>query len=83
MAINTLNAIETSLTLPTFLAEKIQRANYSLTEVMHKVLTRYEGAEAVFEVTLENMDTFNKYAAPKATLMNMPFLALLPTLPKR
>jgi hypothetical protein len=81
MAINTLNAIETSLTLPAFLAEKIQRANYSLTEVMHKVLTRYEAAEPVFAVSLENMDTFNKYAAPKATLMNMPFLALLPTLP--
>ncbi|MBC8640729.1 hypothetical protein IAG25_28325 [Caballeronia sp. EK] len=81
MAINTLNAIETSHTLPTFLAEKIQRANYSLTDVMHRVLTRYEGAEAVLAVCLENIETFNEHAAPKATLMNMPFLALLPTLP--
>lgn len=81
MAITTINAIETGLTLHAYLAEKIQRANYTLTEVMHKVLTRYEGAETVFAVSLENMDTFNKYAAPKATLMNMPFLALLPTLP--
>ncbi|KXU94873.1 hypothetical protein CR51_26070 [Caballeronia megalochromosomata] len=81
MAINTLNAIETSLTLPTFLAEKMQRANYSLTDVMHRVLTRYEGAAAALAVSLENMKTFNEHAAPKATLMNMPFLALLPTLP--
>jgi hypothetical protein len=81
MAITTLHAIESRLTLPAFLAEKIQRANYSLIGVMHKVLTRYRGAESVFAVSIDNIETFEKHLAPKATLMNLPFLALTPTLP--
>jgi len=81
MSKNTLDAIETNIALPAFLAEKVQRENYSLTDAMHKVLARYPDAEGVLGLSLDNMELFDTHADPKATLMNMPFLALSPTLP--
>ena len=79
MSTNTLDAVETKISLPKYLAEKIQRTNYSLTAVMHNVLARYSDAEAFFGVSFENMETFKAHALPKAKLMNMPFLALSPS----
>ncbi|SAL06755.1 transcriptional activator FlhC [Caballeronia arationis] len=80
MTINILDAVETNIPLPTYLAEKIQRTNYSLTAVMHKVLARYSDADAFFGVSFENMETLKAHAVPMAKLMNMPFLALSPAL---
>jgi hypothetical protein len=80
MSNNTLDAVETTISLPKFLAEKIQRKNYSLTDVMHTVLARYSEAEKFFGVSLEEMNTFKAHALPKAKLMNMPFLVLSPAL---
>ncbi|TCK32492.1 transcriptional activator FlhC [Paraburkholderia sp. BL8N3] len=80
MSTNTLDAVETTISLPKFLAEKIQRTNYALTDVMHNVLARYHEAEEFFGVSRENMNKFKAHALPKAKLMNMPFLALSPAL---
>jgi hypothetical protein len=80
MSTNILDHVETNIPLSKYLAEKIQRTNYSLTGVMHKVLARYSDAEAFFGVSFENMETFKAHAAPMAKLMNMPFLALSPAL---
>src|SRR6478752_2448954 len=80
MTINILDAVETNIPLPTYLAEKIQRTNYALTAVMHKVLARYSDADAFFGVSFENMETLKAHAVPMAKLMNMPFLALSPAL---
>ncbi|SAL84678.1 transcriptional activator FlhC [Caballeronia arvi] len=80
MSTNTLDAVETTISLPKFIAEKIQRANYALTDVIHNVLVRYREAENFFGVSRDNMDTFKAHALPKAMLMNMPFLALAPAL---
>ncbi|WP_250491232.1 FlhC family transcriptional regulator [Caballeronia sp. INML2] len=80
MSTTTLDAVETNIALRQYLAEKIQRTNFSLTAVIHKVLARYSGAEAFFGVSFDNMETFKAHAVPMAKLMNMPFLALSPAL---
>jgi hypothetical protein len=80
MSTTTLDAVETTISLPKFIAEKIQRTNYALTDVMHNVLVRYREAEKLFGVSRDNMDTFKAHALPKAMLMNMPFLVLAPVL---
>jgi hypothetical protein len=80
MSTDTLDEVETTITLRNFIKEKIQRTNYALTDVMHDVLVRYREAENFFGVSREHMDTFKAHAIPKALLMNMPFLALSPAL---
>ncbi|VXC82370.1 Transcriptional activator FlhC [Burkholderia sp. 8Y] len=80
MSTNILDAVETNIALPKYLAEKIERTNYSLTAVMHKVLARYSDADKFFGVSLENMETFKAHPVSMGKLMNMPFLALSPAL---
>lgn len=66
--------------LTPWLAEKIQRTNFSLTDFMFLALAGHSELESIFGVSLANMDTFRQHAAAKATLMNLPFVALAPVL---
>jgi hypothetical protein len=70
----------TNLVMPHWLAEKIQRTNYALTDFMHLTLTDHRNMESVLAVSKSDMMVFKKFAGPMATLMNLPFLALAPTL---
>jgi len=66
--------------LPHWLAEKIERTNYALSDFMHLALQAHRGMEGVFFVSNKNMEILKENAVPMATLMNMPFLALSPAL---
>lgn len=79
--INTVEFARTANTLlPNRLTEKIQRTNYALSDFMHLALQAHRGLERVFLVSGKNMEIFKENPGPMATLMNMPFLALTPTL---
>ena len=69
-----------NLMLSAWLAEKIQRANFALTDFMHLALAGHRELETVFAVSLADMETFKQQIGPKATLMNMPFVSLAPVL---
>jgi hypothetical protein len=66
--------------LTPWLAEKIQRTNFSLTDFMFLALAGHSELEGIFGVSQANMDTFRQNAAQKATLMHLPFVALSPVL---
>ncbi|MEM5370960.1 hypothetical protein V4C53_33675 [Paraburkholderia azotifigens] len=70
----------TNLLLSAWLVEKIQRANFGLTDFMRRALAAHRQMENVFALSLPDMETFEKYIGAKATLMNMPFMALAPVL---
>ncbi|RZF23786.1 hypothetical protein EVC45_42315 [Paraburkholderia sp. UYCP14C] len=66
--------------LTPWLAEKIQRTNFSLTDFMFLALAGHSELESIFGVSHANMDAFRQHAAAKAMLMNLPFVALAPVL---
>lgn len=74
------SAATNHILLDDWLAEKIQRANFALTDFMHMALVGHRRMENVFGLLLANMQTFKQQIGPKATLMNMPFVALAPVL---
>jgi hypothetical protein len=74
------NAGPNNILLSAWLAEKIQRANFALTDFMQVALAGNRQMQNVFALSLKDMETFKQQIGPKATLMNMPFLALAPVL---
>lgn len=76
----TSNADSNSVLLSPWLAEKIQRANFALTDFMHLALAGDRQMQHIFGLSLKDMETFKQQIGSKATLMNMPFLALAPVL---
>ena len=77
---NSLSTEARNVLLTPWLAEKIQRANFSLTDFMFLALAGHSELENIFGVSHANMDTFRQQTGPKATLMNLPFVALAPVL---
>lgn len=77
---NTRTVEANNILLSGWLAEKIQRANFALTDFMHVALAGHRELQNVFALSLNDMETFKQQIGPKATLMNMPFLALAPVL---
>ncbi|MFL9912002.1 FlhC family transcriptional regulator [Paraburkholderia sp. RL17-337-BIB-A] len=76
----TRNNESNTILLSDWLAEKIQRANFALTDFMHLALAGHREMQNVLGLSLDDMETFKQQIRPKATLMNMPFLALAPVL---
>jgi hypothetical protein len=74
------NTGSNNILLSAWLAEKIQRANFALTDFMHVALAGNRQMQGMFALSLKDMETFKQQIGPKATLMNMPFLALAPVL---
>ncbi|EIM96712.1 hypothetical protein WQE_32861 [Paraburkholderia hospita] len=70
----------TNILLSAWLAEKIQRSNFGLTDFMRRALAAHRQMENVFALSLQDMETFEKHIGAKATLMSMPFMALAPVL---
>ena len=68
------------LHLPRWLVEKNQRTNYALCDFIHLTLMRHRLAENVFGVSKQQMDNLKQNDTAMGTLMNMPFLAVSPTL---
>jgi Flagellar transcriptional activator (FlhC) len=66
--------------IPHWLTEKIQHTNYALSDFLHLSLQSHRHLEEIFLVSRTDMRTFKQMAGPMATLMNMPFLAMGPTL---
>jgi hypothetical protein len=66
--------------LSSYLTEKIQRANFALTDFMRRALATHRQMQQVFSLSVDDVEKFDQYIGAKATLMNMPFMALSPVL---
>lgn len=69
-----------NLLLSDWLTEKVQRGNFALTDFMRRSIGANGRMQSVFSLSLDNVATFDEHIGAKATLMNMPFLALSPVL---